>query len=180
MPLSLMAGLTSAFPSQFARLTNQYRLSPSTVIRAEQFTFFVNCGVEGPAVAFWELPGSVPACLGYALCMREGSYFTYIVASRSHPIYVGMTGDLNKRVFEHKDGTYKGFTSRYNCNRLVWFESFDDSSKAIGREKQLKGWRREKKIALIERANPTWRDLSQDWYDIDPSLERKYMADAEE
>jgi len=118
--------------------------------------------------------------LRYALSMREGSYFTYIVASRSHTLYVGMTGNLQKRVFEHKNGTYEGFSSRYNCNRLVWFEIFEDPSNAIGREKQLKGWRREKKIALIEKTNPTWQDLSQGWYDLDPSLERKYLAGAED
>ena len=112
--------------------------------------------------------------------MREGSYFNYIVASRSHTLYVGMTGNLQKRVFEHKDRAYGGFSSQYNCNRLVWFESFNDPSKAIGREKQLKGWRREKKIALIEKTNPTWQDLSQGWYDLDPSLERKYLAGAED
>jgi putative endonuclease len=112
--------------------------------------------------------------------MYERSYFTYIVASRSHTLYIGMTGDLHKRVFEHKDGTYEGFSSRYKCNRLVWFEVFDDPCKAIGREKQLKGWRREKKIALIVQANPAWSDLSEGWYDIDPSLERKYLAGAEE
>jgi len=118
--------------------------------------------------------------LRYAVSMREGSYFTYIVASRSHTLYVGMTGDLHKRVFEHKGGAYGGFSSRYNCNRLVWFESFDDPRDAIDREKQLKGWRREKKIGLIEKANPTWQDLSAGWYDLDPSLERKYTAVSDE
>ena len=112
--------------------------------------------------------------------MHEGAYFTYIVASRSHTLYIGMTGNLQKRVFEHKAGTYEGFSCRYNCNRLVWFERYDDPRNAIGREKQLKRWRREKKIALIERVNPTWQDLSAEWYAIDPSLERKYMANWEE
>jgi putative endonuclease len=112
--------------------------------------------------------------------MSEGSYFTYIVASRSRTLYVGMTSNLQKRIFEHKDGAFGGFSSRYNCNRLVWFEIYDDPQKAINREKQLKGWRREKKIVLIEKANPMWRDLSEGWYDLDPSLERKYMAGVEE
>jgi len=89
-----------------------------------------------------------------------------------------MTGNLQKRVFEHKAGTYEGFSARYNCNRLVWFERYDDPRNAIGREKQLKGWRRAKKIALIEGANPTWQDLSEGWYDVDPLLERKYLADS--
>jgi putative endonuclease len=112
--------------------------------------------------------------------MCEGSYFTYVVASRSHTLYVGMTSVLRQRVFEHNAGTFKGFSSRYNCNRLVWFEIYDEALKAINREKQLKGWRREKKIALIEKANPTWQDLSEGWYDLDPSLERKYLAGLEE
>jgi putative endonuclease len=112
--------------------------------------------------------------------MSDGSYFTYIAASRSHTLYVGMTSNLQMRVFQHKDGTFEGFSSRYKCNRLVWFEIYDEPLKAINREKQLKGWRREKKIALIERANPTWRDLSESWYDLDPSLERKYTGREEE
>jgi putative endonuclease len=91
-----------------------------------------------------------------------------------------MTSNLQRRVFEHKDGTFEGFSSRYNCNRLVWFEIYDEPLKAINREKQLKGWRREKKIALIEKLNPTWQDLSEGWYDLDPSLERMYMARTEE
>ena len=101
--------------------------------------------------------------------MQMGSYCTYIVASRSHTLYVGVTGDLQKRVFEHKWREHDGFTERYNCDRLVWFEVFQDIGKAIAREKQLKGWRREKKIALIEKVNPAWVDLSQDWYDVEPA-----------
>jgi putative endonuclease len=103
------------------------------------------------------------------LLMHEGSYFTYIVASRSHTLYVGVTGDLHKRVFQHKWKERDGFTEKYNCNRLVWFESHQNITKAIAREKQLKGWRRDKKIALIERMNPAWVDLSIDWYDLEPA-----------
>jgi putative endonuclease len=101
--------------------------------------------------------------------MQEHSYFTYIVASRSHTIYIGVTGNLHKRIFEHKWKEHVGFTERYNCDRLVWFESYQEVAKAIAREKQLKGWRRDKKIALIEKANPTWVDLSRDWYDVEPA-----------
>ena len=101
--------------------------------------------------------------------MHEGSYFTYIVASRSHTLYIGMTGNLLKRVFQHKDKTFEGFSATYNCNRLVWFQGFVDVRNAIAREKQLKGWNRAKKIALIEKTNPTWADLSEEWYVIDPS-----------
>jgi putative endonuclease len=101
--------------------------------------------------------------------MHEGAYFTYIVASRSHTFYVGVTGDLRKRVFEHKWKEHDGFTERYNCDRLVWFESYQDVRKAIAREKQVKHWRRDKKIALIEKSNPAWIDLSRDWYDVEPA-----------
>jgi putative endonuclease len=103
------------------------------------------------------------------LTMMEGACFTYIVASRSHTLYVGVTGDLQKRVFEHKWKEHEGFTERYNCDRLVWFETHGEIRNAIAREKQLKGWRREKKIALIEKTNPAWVDLSKDWYDIEPA-----------
>jgi putative endonuclease len=96
--------------------------------------------------------------------MHEGFYFTYIVASRSLTLYIGMTGNLMKRVFEHKIKLYEGFSATYNCNRLVWFERFVDPGNAIAREKQLKGWTRTKKIAMIMKSNPTWIDLSETWY----------------
>jgi putative endonuclease len=99
--------------------------------------------------------------------MDEKYYFTYIVASRSLTLYIGMTGGLRKRVFEHKRKLHEGFSATYNCNRLVWFERFVDPSNAIAREKQLKGWTRAKKIALIVRTNPTWIDLSETWYTQD-------------
>jgi putative endonuclease len=105
--------------------------------------------------------------------MQERVYCTYIVASRSHTLYVGMTGDLLKRVFDHKQKTHEGFSAKYNCNRLVWFERFMSPEGAIAREKQLKGWIRAKKIALIEKANPAWVDLSQGWYMIDPSVDKR-------
>jgi putative endonuclease len=89
--------------------------------------------------------------------------------SRSHTLYVGVTGDLHKRVFGHKWKEHDGFTAKYNCDRLVWFEGHQDAATAIDREKQLKGWRREKKVALIEKVNPAWVDLSKDWYDVEPA-----------
>jgi putative endonuclease len=95
--------------------------------------------------------------------MHEGYYFTYIVASRSLTLYIGVTGNLRKRVFEHKRKLHQGFSATYNCNRLVWFERFVEISDAIAREKQLKGWVRAKKIALIKKSNPTWIDLSEEW-----------------
>ena len=101
--------------------------------------------------------------------MHEGSYFTYIMASRSRTLYVGVTGDLRKRVFQHKWREHNGFTARYNCDRLIWFELHQYVQAAIAREKELKGWSRVKKLALIESANPTWADLSRNWYDYEPA-----------
>jgi putative endonuclease len=96
--------------------------------------------------------------------MHETFYYTCIMASRSLTLYIGMTGDLDKRVFEHKEKLFEGFSATYNCDRLVWFERYAAASSAIAREKQLKGWTRAKKIALIKRINPTWVDLSEAWY----------------
>lgn len=96
--------------------------------------------------------------------MHQGFCYTYIVASRSLTLYIGMTGNLHKRIFEHKRKLHGGFSATYNCDRLVWFERFGDPRRAISREKQLKGWTRAKKIALIVKANPTWIDLSEQWY----------------
>ena len=107
--------------------------------------------------------------------MHEGSCFTYIMASRSHTLYVGITRDLQKRVFQHKWKEHDGFTARYKCDRLVWYESHDEVTKAIAREKELKGWRRARKIALIESVNPAWTDLSRDWYDYEPADYRRAL-----
>jgi putative endonuclease len=96
--------------------------------------------------------------------MNERSYFAYIISSRTRTLYIGVTSDLLKRIFQHKQKVFEGFSATYNCNRLVWFERFADVSEAIRREKQLKGWMRLKKIALIESTNPTWEDLSEHWY----------------
>lgn len=101
----------------------------------------------------------------YSLMGRERrTYCTYIMGSLSGTLYIGVTGDLHKRVFEHKFHRIAGFTDRYGVQRLLYWESFDDVLNAIDREKQLKGWRRAKKIALIEFQNPHWLDLSRDWY----------------
>ena len=101
--------------------------------------------------------------------MHEGSDLTYMAASRSRTLYVGMTRDLEKRMFEHKWKEHDGFTANYNCDRLVWFESYQDVAEAIAREKQLKGCRGEKKTALINKTNPAWVDLGEDWYDVEPA-----------
>ena len=102
--------------------------------------------------------------------MREHFYFTYIVASKSRTLYVGVTSDLALRIFQHKQKVHPGFSARYNCNRLVWFQRFTDVSEAIHREKELKGWRRDKKVSLIQAANPTWEDLSEPWYVRSPPV----------
>jgi putative endonuclease len=91
------------------------------------------------------------------------SYYVYMLASRARgTLYIGVTGDLVRRVWEHKSGAVPGFTRRYGVTRLVWFEVFDDVTAAIQREKTLKHWLRGWKIALIERNNPTWCDLYDD------------------
>ena len=96
--------------------------------------------------------------------MRPEFYYTYIVASRSRTLYAGMTNDIERRVFQHKCKVFDGFSADYRCERLVWFERFSSPQGAIAREKQIKGWGRAKKIALIERQNPAWIDLSEEWY----------------
>ena len=93
--------------------------------------------------------------------MKE--YHVYIMANPSRTNYVGVTGDLAHRVQQHKSGAIPGFTARYGLKRLVYFESTRDVKAAIAREKQIKGWLRAKKVALIESMNPEWRDLSEDW-----------------
>jgi putative endonuclease len=93
------------------------------------------------------------------------TYYVYIMASRSRTLYVGITSDLTRRVWEHKNGMKPGFTSNYRVDRLVFFEETSDVNAAIAREKQIKGWLRCKKIALIESMNPTWSDLSEGWFE---------------
>ena len=95
--------------------------------------------------------------------MKDHEYFAYIVCSRSGTLYIGMTNSIYSRALQHKRGEIAGFASEYHCDRLVYYESFDDVHKAIGREKQLKGWTRAKKIALIESKNPRWVDLAEKW-----------------
>ena len=87
-----------------------------------------------------------------------------MVASRSRTLYIGVTSNLEARVLQHKQKMFPGFTAQYNCDRLIWFESFSEIEHAIAPEKQLKGWSRSKKIALIVTGNPTWEDLSKQWY----------------
>jgi putative endonuclease len=99
----------------------------------------------------------------------HGRYWVYIVASASGTLYTGMTNNLDRRIAQHKQGAMEGFSARYNCNRLVWFEEHADVLAAITREKQIKGWLRSKKIAVIENENPHWEDLAEHWgWEISP------------
>jgi putative endonuclease len=96
---------------------------------------------------------------------RDYRFYVYILQSSSRrALYIGMTNNLRRRVFEHKTHRLEGFTDDYNAVRLVYWESFENVHRAIGREKQLKGWRREKKLWLIGRFNPGWKDLDARWY----------------
>ena len=92
------------------------------------------------------------------------TYSVYIMGSLSGTLYIGMTGNLHKRVFEHKFHRKEGFTDKYGVERLLYWESFDEVARAINREKQPKGWGRSKKSALIEWRNPHWLDLARDWF----------------
>ncbi len=89
-------------------------------------------------------------------------YYVYIMTSPSRVLYIGMTDNLERRVSEHKQGLLKGFTSKYKCKILVYFESSNDVSAVLEREKQLKRWNRQKKIDLIEKMNPEWKDLGEE------------------
>jgi len=105
----------------------------------------------------------------------------YMVANRSRTLYTGVTGRLTGRVIQHKQGLMEGFRSRYRIHWLVYFEVYRDVRNAIAREKQVKRWRREKKVALIERHNPAWEDLSERWFENEkqiPRLRPDYRRDS--
>lgn len=91
-------------------------------------------------------------------------YYVYIMTNKSRTLYTGVTNNLERRVYEHKYKLIKGFTSKYNITLLVYFEVCNDIREAIAREKQIKGWLRSKKIALIESVNPGWKDLAGGWF----------------
>ena len=91
-------------------------------------------------------------------------YCTYITGSLSGTLYIGVSGNLHRRIFQHKFHHFEGFTDRYDVTRLLYWESYDDVHKALAREKQLKGGTRAKKSALIVRRNPHWLDLASEWY----------------
>ncbi len=112
--------------------------------------------------------------------MKDHEYFVYIVCSRSGTLYIGMTNSIYRRALEHKRGEVEGFASKYHCDRLVYYESFDDVHKAIGREKQLKGWTRAKKIALIESKQPAVAGSGRDSGEHRWRLRARQLKDAEQ
>jgi putative endonuclease len=91
-------------------------------------------------------------------------YCVYIMTNRSRTLYTGVTSNLERRVYDHKRGMGSKFTSRYNITQLVYYECGSDVREAIAREKEIKGWLRAKKVALIESVNPEWKDLCSGWY----------------
>lgn len=90
-------------------------------------------------------------------------YFVYIMSNVTGMLYTGVTNNLERRIFEHKTKVTLGFTQKYNLTQLVYFESTDSIDIAISREKQIKGWLRKRKVALIETMNPEWKGLSEEW-----------------
>lgn len=95
---------------------------------------------------------------------RQYQFFVYILSSISKVLYIGVTNDLHRRMWEHKNGENDGFSEKYQCHKLVYFEEYQYIGDAIVREKQLKKWRREKKCNLIDMLNPEWSDLAFEWY----------------
>ena len=91
-------------------------------------------------------------------------YYVYIMASRGKTLYIGVTNNLERRVYEHKNGLTAGFTKKYKVTKLVYHEETSDVGSAIAREKQLKAWRRSKKVTLVESVNPLWEDMGLRWY----------------
>lgn len=97
--------------------------------------------------------------------MGHKQYFIYMMTNRwKNVLYTGMTNSLEKRVWQHKNKAVPGFTKRYNCDRLVYYEIYDEITQVIAREKQLKNWPRAKKNELVDSLNPAWNDLAADWY----------------
>jgi putative endonuclease len=120
--------------------------------------FLTHCHSEPLASA-----RSAPRAREESAVRRDKRHYVYILASKSHILYVGVTGSLMARVLQHKSGECEGFTRRYKVDRLVYYEVFQYVNNAIARETEIKKWRREKKIALFEVDNPTWEDLAVDW-----------------
>jgi putative endonuclease len=96
--------------------------------------------------------------------MNRNCYYVYMMTNDSGTLYIGVTNDIVRRVYEHKQKLVAGFTSKYNITQLVYYEETNDVTAAIAREKQIKGWLRKRKLALISSVNPKWQDLSADCY----------------
>jgi putative endonuclease len=96
--------------------------------------------------------------------MKEREYFVYIMSNASRTLYIGVTNNLERRVAQHKSKLVEGFTKKYNLIWLVYYAASNDVHEAIAQEKQIKGWIRSKKLALINQFNSTWKDLSMEWY----------------
>ena len=94
---------------------------------------------------------------------QDRQYYVYILTNGTRTLYVGVTNDLERRMYEHRNKLVAGFTRKYNVSWLAYYEQTSDVESAIEREKEIKGWRRSKKVALIESFNPRWRDLSLEW-----------------
>jgi putative endonuclease len=106
----------------------------------------------------------------------DHNYFVYILTDKSRStLYIGVTNDLQSRIWQHRNPERSSLTQRYHCGILVWYEHFGDIQAAIAREKQLKHWSRAKKIALIEEQNPKWEDLAADWQLSHASEERQRL-----
>lgn len=91
------------------------------------------------------------------------NYYVYILTNKNNTtLYIGVTNDIERRLYEHKNGLVDGFTKKYNLHKLIYLEETSDALSAISREKQLKGWKREKKEVLINQVNPTWKDLCEE------------------
>jgi putative endonuclease len=102
---------------------------------------------------------------GRNLMPHQKTYYVYLLSNWNNKVlYIGVTNDLERRIYEHQHKLVHGFTEKYNVNKLVYYEQANDVISAISREKELKKWRREKKNALVNGVNPEWRDLSLDWY----------------
>ena len=103
--------------------------------------------------------------------MKQHCYSVYIMASGHYgTLYIGVTNDLENRVYDHKNKTFKGFTEKYDVNKLMYYENFQYIEEAIQREKQMKAWKREWKIRLIEENNSRWEDLAYNWHGSQPAL----------
>ena len=96
---------------------------------------------------------------------QRHQYYVYILTNSTRRLYVGVTSDIHRRVYEHKNKLIDGHTSKYNITWLAYYEETSEIRAALEREKQIKKWRREKKVTLIESMNPRWIDLAQDWYE---------------